>query len=195
MTYRGKQSKIPSFHEIPEVNKIFCFLLYFLWVRNIFSINNPRILKETRQVLKKYCLIVTPPVQKISKFRASIPYVSQRLSTRNVPLQWMVLLRPDGEDLWNARNWVSQKFTNCQQVGWRDISTESCPPTCLSIDDQVISRSVWRRLLKGLRGIKVSRKWAFVYSLVTIIGPYIKQLLLSTGHDDMRLLNLRRWIM
>ena len=102
MIYGEKQSKIPSCHEIPEVNKIFCFLLYFLWIKNIFSTNHPRILKETRQVLKKYCLIVTPPVQKISKFRAnstSIPYVSQRLCTRNVPLQWVVLLRPDGEDL------------------------------------------------------------------------------------------------
>ena len=33
--------------------------------------NHPRILKETRQILKKLCLIVTPPVHKVSKLRAS----------------------------------------------------------------------------------------------------------------------------
>ena len=33
--------------------------------------NYPRILKETRQILKKRCLIVTPPVHKVSKLRAS----------------------------------------------------------------------------------------------------------------------------
>ena len=47
---------------------------------------------------------------------------------RNVPLQWMVPLRPDGED-------ETQKCANCQQVGLRDINTESSPPTWLSIDD------------------------------------------------------------
>ena len=39
-------------------------------------------------------------------------------------------LRPDGKDLLKAR--VSQKCTNCQQVGLRDINTETSPPT---IDD------------------------------------------------------------
>ena len=52
----------------------------------------------------------------------------------------------------NCETRVWQQCTNCQQVGLRDINTESYQRTCLSIDDKVFSRSVWRRLLEGLRG-------------------------------------------
>ena len=63
------------------------------------------------------------------------------------------------------------KCTNCQRVGLRDINTESSPPTCPSIDDQV-------------RGKLVESESLFILSRVNHRPPYKAiQVMASCGYS------------